>query len=94
MTGKKSRRAHARMARLIAARVECAVRDLGSADEQVRALAVRQLCPCRTHDPRTLDRYVVPMRHDPSPLVRWAANFVLDEELEHQMISEARTARW
>ena len=46
---------------------------------------------CRTSDERTLDRYVVPMLHDPSAVLRGVANAVLDEELEHQMIREART---
>ena len=90
MAATLSRRARARQAMLISARVERAVRDLTSPDEQVRAEAVRQLCPCRTHEDRTLDLYVVPMRHDPSPVVRWAANRVLTEELEHEMIRDAR----
>jgi hypothetical protein len=41
----------------------------------------------------TLERYVVPLQHDPSPLVRSAINFVLTEELEHEMVREARAAR-
>ena len=45
-----------------------------------------------THADWTLDLYIVPMRHDPSPVVRWAVNFVLSEELEHEMIKQARTA--
>src|SRR6266571_4856901 len=75
---------------LIAAQITLAVTDLNSADEQVRAAAVRALCPCRTRDKRSLDRYVVPMLHDPSPVVRWAANFVLNEELENEMVRQAR----
>ena len=92
MAVKLSRHALARQAMLISARIERARADLNSGDEQVRAEAVRQLCPCRTHDDRTLDLYVVPMRHDPSAAVRRAVNRVLDEELEHQMIREARAA--
>ena len=91
MAARLSRRAQARQARLISARIERAVLDLTSPDEQVRAQAVRQLCPCRTLDDRTLDVYVVPMRHDPSPVVRWTANRVLTEELEHEMVREARS---
>src|SRR5262249_12196076 len=72
----------------IQAQITCAVRDLNSLDERVRAKAVRKLCPCRTHLHWTLDRYVVPMLHDPSPIVRFAANFVLSEELENEMVRE------
>ena len=60
MACKLSRRAQVRQASLIAAQIMLAVTDLNSADEQVRAGAVRALCPCRTRDKRTLDRYVVP----------------------------------
>ncbi len=90
MACKLSRRAQVRQASLIAAEITLAVTDLNSADEQVRAAAVRALCPCRTRDKRSLDRYVVPMLHDPSPVVRWAANFVLNEELENEMVRQAR----
>jgi hypothetical protein len=92
MTGRLSRRAQARQAAKIEAQIACAVRDLESADEHVRAEAVRQLCPCRTHMRWTLDRYVLPMLHDASPEVRFAANFVLTEELEHEMVRDARAA--
>jgi hypothetical protein len=93
MTGKKSRRAHARAAMRIEAQIACAVRDLTSSDEYVRAEAVRQLCPCRTGKRWTLERYVVPMLHDDSAVVRYMANFVLSEELEHEMVRQARTER-
>ena len=90
MACRLSRRAKVRQASLIAARITLAVSDLNSADDQVRAAAVRALCPCRTLDRRTLDRYVVPMLHDPSPVVRWTANFVLNEELEHEMVRQTQ----
>ena len=93
MAGRLSRRAQARQAKRIQAQIECAVRNLHSPDERVRAEAVRQLCPCRTHLDWTLERYVILMRHDPSTLVRAAANFVLNEELEHEMVRQARTAQ-
>jgi hypothetical protein len=91
MKGRLSRRARARQAMRIQAQISCAVRDLDSHDEHVRAEAVRKLCPCRTHMHWTLERYVVPMLHDTSPLVRFAANFVLSEELENEMVKAART---
>ena len=90
MTGRLSRRAQARRAMQIQAQIVCAVRDLTSPDEYVRAEAVRQLCPCRTHMRSTLERYVVPMLHDDSAVVRSMANLVLSEELEHEMVFEAR----
>jgi hypothetical protein len=92
MASRLSRRARAREAMQIRAQIECAVRDLESEDEHLRAAAVRQLCPCRTHATWTLERYVLPMLHDASPRVRFAANFVLSEELEHDMVREARAA--
>lgn len=90
MTGRLSRRARAREAIRIQAQIACAIRDLDSPDERVRAEAVRKLCPCRTHVHWTLERYVIPMLHDTSPLVRFAANFVLSEELENEMVRVAR----
>jgi hypothetical protein len=93
MASRLSRRALARQAMQIQAQIDCAVRNLDSPDEHVRAEAVRQLCPCRTHANWTLERYVVRMRHDASALVRFAANFVLTEELEHEMVREARAAQ-
>ena len=90
MAGRLSRRAQARQAKRIQAQIECAVHNLHSPDERVRAEAVRQLCPCRTHVDWTLERYVILMRHDPSTLVRAAANLVLNEELEHEMVRQAR----
>src|SRR5712691_11724811 len=90
MVCRHSRRAQVRQASLVAARITLAVSDLNSEDEQVRAAAVRALCPCRTLDRRTLDRYVVPMLYEPSAVVRWAANFVLNEELENEMVRRAR----
>ncbi len=90
MACKLSRRAEVRQAKLIAARTARAVQELNSPNQEVRAAAVRSLCPCRTLDKRTLDVYVVPMRHDPSAAVRWAANIVLNEELENEMVRQAR----
>ena len=90
MVCRLSRRAQVRQASLVAARITLAVSDLNSEDEQVRAAAVRALCPCRTLDRCTLDRYVVPMLYEPSAVVRWAANFVLNEELENEMVRQAR----
>jgi hypothetical protein len=90
MTGRLSRRARARQVMRIRAQITCAVPDLDSPDEQVRAEAVRNLCPCRTHVHWTLERYVLRMLHDPSPLVRFAANFVVSEELENEMVRAAR----
>jgi hypothetical protein len=92
MAGRLSRRALARQAMHIQAQVDCAVSNLDSPDEQVRADAVRQLCPCRTHVDWTLERYVLPMLHDPSPVVRRTANFVLTEELDHELVREAQAA--
>ena len=93
MGGRLSRRARARQMLRIQAQIDCAVRDLDSPDENVRAEAVRQLCPCRTRVNWTLDRFVIPMLHDASPIVRSVANFVLTEELESEMVREARVAR-
>jgi len=90
MTGRLSRRARARQAMRIQVQITCAVRDLDSPDEHVRAEAVRKLCPCRTHMHWTLERYLLPMLHDTSPLVRFAANFVVSEELENDMVRAAR----
>ena len=90
MPGRLSRRVRARQALRIQAHIASAVRNLDSPDEHVRANAVRQLCPCRTHAHWTLERYVVPMLHDASPIVRFTANFVLSEELENEMVREAR----
>jgi hypothetical protein len=69
------------------------VRSLNSSDEHARAEAVRRLCPCRTHADWTLDRYVVPKRHDASPVVRQAVNFVMNEEFEHDMVKQPRAAQ-
>ena len=93
MTVRLSRRAQARAAVQTQTRIACAVLDLSSPDENVRAEAVRQLCPCRTHLRWTLDQYVVPMLHDESAIVRRMANVVLSEELEHEMVREARAAQ-
>src|SRR5438132_1761145 len=82
MTGRLSRRARARQAVRSQEQIKCAFGDLDSPDEHVRAEAVRRLCPCRTRLHWTLERYVLPMLRDPSPVVRFAANFVLSEELE------------
>ncbi len=68
----------------IQAQIACAVADLTSPDEYVRGEAVRRLCPCRTGRRWTLDRYVVPMLHDDSPVVRYMADFAVSEELEHE----------
>ena len=93
MAGRLSRRAQERQATRIQAQISCAVLSLNSSDEHVRADAVRQLCPCRTHADWTHDRYVVPMRHDPSPVVRQAVNLVMNEEFEHDMVRQARAAQ-
>jgi hypothetical protein len=93
MAGRLSRRAQARQAIQIQAQIQCAIRNLHSPDARVRAEAVRQLCPCRTQVDWTLERYVILMRHDPSALVRAAVNLVLDEELEHEVVRQARTTQ-
>ena len=90
MTGRLPRRARVRQEEHIQAQIAWAVSDLDSPDEYVRAEAVRKLCPCRTHVHWTLERYVIPMLHDTSPLVRFAANFVLSAELENEMVRAAR----
>jgi hypothetical protein len=55
-----------------------------SADEHIRAQAVRQLCPCRL--PREVFRHVRPavkrLRNDPSPLVRAQARHVEEDARE------------
>ncbi len=89
MTGRLSRRASARQAMRIQEQITCAVLDLDSPDEHVRAEAVRKLCPCRTRLHWTLERYVLSMLHDPSPVVRLAAHLVLSEQLENEMVREA-----
>ena len=93
MGGRLSRRARARQMLRIQAQIDCAVRNFDSPDENVRAEAGRRLCPCRTHVNWTLDRFVIPMLHDTSPIVRSVANFVLTEELENEMVRDARAVR-
>jgi 3-methyladenine DNA glycosylase AlkC len=78
-----------RQAMRIQEQITCAVRDLDSPDEHV-ALRRFASSACRTRLHWTLERYVIPMLHDPSPVVRFAAHFVLSEELENEMVREAR----
>ena len=58
--------------------------EMQSADEHIRAQAVRQLCPCRL--PWEVFRHVRPaaqrLRHDPSPLVRAQARHVEEDASE------------
>jgi hypothetical protein len=58
--------------------------EMQSADEHIRAQAVRQLCPCRL--PWEVFRQVRPaaqrLRHDPSPLVRAQARHVEEDARE------------
>ncbi len=76
----------------IEAQIACAIRELDSVHEDVRGAGVRALCPGRTHQRWTLEPYGVPRLHDASPLVRYVAHFVLSEELDLDMVREARAA--
>jgi hypothetical protein len=54
--------------------------ELASPDEQTRANAVRQLCPCRgTQWERAVFPQVLALRNDPSPIVRHAVQHDLSE---------------
>jgi hypothetical protein len=59
-----------------------AIGELQSADEQVRLLAVHKLCPCRPGNLELFERYLYPLRHDPSKAVREAVNQAFAEGLE------------
>lgn len=71
--------------------IEAIIRSMRSADEQVRARAVRQICPCRM--PWTifnrLRREAKRLQHDPSPLVRANARHI-ETDMARVMNNEAR----
>ena len=68
--------------------------DLESRDDQTRADAVRQLCPCRgaAWEIPVFER-VASLRDDPSPLVRQAVRHDLEENPDWGERSEARRLR-
>jgi hypothetical protein len=53
---------------------------LQSPDAGTRAEAVRTLCPCRTQWDIPVQRYITPLRDDPSSSVRHEVHHVLDED--------------
>jgi hypothetical protein len=70
-----------------------AIRELESADEQVRLLAVHKLCPCRPGNFELFERYLYPLRHDPSKLVREAVSQAFKEGLERVYLRDRRAWR-
>jgi hypothetical protein len=54
--------------------------DLQSPEGEVRAAAVRQLCPCRTAWDIPVQRYIAAMQDDPSSSVRHEVQHVLHED--------------
>jgi hypothetical protein len=70
-----------------------AIQELQSADEQVRLLAVHQLCPCRPGNLELFERYLYPLRHDPSKPVREAVNQAFAEGLERVYLRDRRIWR-
>jgi hypothetical protein len=70
-----------------------AIRELRSADEQTRLLAVHKLCPCRPGNLELFARYLYPLRSDPSNLVREALNQAFNEGLERVRLRDRRAWR-
>jgi hypothetical protein len=64
--------------------------ELRSPDDQVRADAVRKLCPCRSSWDVPVHEQVIALRNDPSPRVRQAVEHDLDENPKWNRRSEAR----
>ena len=71
-------------------RQQKAIAELQSADEETRALAVHKLCPCRPGNLELFERYLYPLRHDPSPHVREAVNQAFNEGLERIRFRDRR----
>jgi hypothetical protein len=69
----------------------CVLEDLRSADEEVRASAMRRICPCRAGFELPYEQIAFALRKDPSAKVRHAAAHVLEESyglMERQIRAE------
>jgi hypothetical protein len=69
------------------------IRELQSADEQIRLLAVHKLRPCRAGNFELFELYLYPLRHDPSKLVPEAVNQAFNEGLERVYLRDQRAWR-
>jgi hypothetical protein len=74
-------------------RQQQAIRELQSADDETRVLAVHQLCPCRPGNLELFVLYLYPLRHDPSTRVRQAVNEAFNEGLERIRVRDRRASR-
>jgi hypothetical protein len=61
---------------------ECILEELRSPDEDVRARAVRRVCPCRAGFDLPYEQVAFLVQNDPSATVRDAAAHVLTESCE------------